>query len=252
MTSFAAFAEEYFAAPAAHTPRREAMPQSNVGAVDALAFRHALTALAATLAAVNGVPGKAEYLAFVSLFVAEDAADEARLRSLFVKHVNARSSALQYARQLAALTTHQPVLRNEIFVRLIRVATADGMLNAAEIEWLRAVGKVFGLPASQVCDAIGQCFTAGGQSPYALLGVDARVGDAALRRAYMEKVHALHPDRYQAAGASADTIAMLSQQLAAVNAAYESVCKGRTKKTAFSGAVRRWVKNARSARADKA
>lgn len=246
MTSFNAFADEYFSPRA--TGHRAATPTVKTQSVEALAFTHALVALAAQLAAIDGTPQKSEYLAFQSLFVAEGVADEAKLRSLFVKHVGPTSSSLQYARQITAITTGQMGLRQEIFARFVRIATADGALNAAEMEWLRAVGAAFELDAELVRQSIGQCFTSSQNSPYAILGVSANVDDAALRAAYMARVHALHPDRFQAAGASAETISILSQQLASVNAAYEAATKARAKKSAM-GPGRFWPRRDKSAKA---
>lgn len=244
MTSFTAFADEYFSLP--RTPVRDAAPVATAPSIESLAFTHALVALAAQLAAVDGTPKRTEYLAFQSLFVAEGHVDEGKLRSLFVKHVGAGTSSLQYARQITAITAGQIGLRQEIFARFVRIATADGALNAAEMEWLRAVGHAFDIDAGTVQQHMAQCFTDAGSSPYAVLGVSERVSDAQLRAAYMARVHALHPDRFQAAGASAETITMLSQQLAAVNAAYEAASKARQKKSSVG---RFWPRRDKSAEA---
>lgn len=248
MTSYSAFADAYFTA---RRPRAAAAPATRQKTVESLAFTHALVALAAQLSAIDGTPKKSEYLAFQNLFVAQGEADEAKLRSLFVKHVGERSSLLQYARQVAALTGNQMSLRQDIFVRYVRIATADGSLNAAEMEWLRAVGNAFELDRDFVRTQLEQCFTVA-QSPYAILEVSPSVSDEQLRQAYMARVQTLHPDRYQAAGASAETVAMLSQQLAVVNAAYDSAMKARQKKSAFSP-TRLWgAKRERSAKASAA
>jgi DnaJ like chaperone protein len=244
MTHFTAFADAYDA-PA------QRVQTAVQGSVESLAFTHALVALAAQLSAVDGKPQQAEYYAFQSLFVSNEA-DEVKLRSLFVKHVGGQGgSSRQYAAQVAALTSNQPQLRYDIFLRLVRVATSDGMLNAAEMEWLRVVGASLQLDGETVRRALEQCLTTG-VSPYAVLGVQSNVDDGALRTAYMARVQTLHPDRYQAAGASAETIAMLSQQLAAVNAAYDAACKARAKKSALSP-TRLWAaKRSKSAKATAA
>lgn len=245
MTSFTAFADEYFS-PARTRVRQSVATAVPTQSVESLAFTHALVALAAQLSAVDGTPKKSEYFAFQSLFVAQGEADEGKLRSLFVKHVGASTSSLQYARQITAITIGQKGLRQEIFARFVRIATADGALNAAEMEWLRAVGHAFELDGDLVRQHIAQCFTGPSTSPYAILGVSEKIDDAQLRAAYMARVHALHPDRFQAAGASAETIAILSQQLAAVNAAYEAASKARQKK---SSVTRFWGKRDKSAEA---
>lgn len=223
--------------------------------VESLAFSHALMVLSAQLAAIDGYAKPAEYAAFESLFVDRAQADPHRIRAQFDKYVTEKTSLLQYARQLHALTASQPRLRQDIFVRFVRIATADGLLNAAEMEWLRAVGKIFDLAPEFVRLKLEQCFTRA-ESPYVVLQVDPQVSDAELRVAYMARVQALHPDRYQAAGASAETIAMLSQQLATVNAAYAHAVKARQKKHAFSPTQwwqsRPWARNERSAKATAA
>jgi DnaJ like chaperone protein len=249
MSSITAFADQDLTAPAAEG--NGAVVQSDI---ESASFTHALVALAAMLSAVDGTPNNAEYLAFQSLFVADGAADETKLRSMFVKLVRERASSLQYARQIAAMTKTQSTLRREIFVRLVRIGTADGMLNAAEIEWLRAVGKAMGMMAEDTRSMIEQCFTYSARSPYVLLGVSPQVDDEQLRAAYMAKVHALHPDRYQAAGASEETISMLSNQLASVNAAYHDALAEREKKrSGFISSARIWgAKTARSAKANMA
>src|SRR5689334_12695532 len=129
MTSFSAFADQYFTLRPA--PRSAAKPTSSQS-IESLAFTHALVALAAQLSAIDGTPKKSEYAAFQSMFVAEGEADENKLRSLFIKHVNAETNSLQYARKITAITSGQVGLRQEIFTRFERIASADGMLNAAE------------------------------------------------------------------------------------------------------------------------
>ena len=190
--------------------------------IESASFAHALVALAAKLAAVDGVPNKAEYAAFHALFI-ETESEASTFRNLFLKHVTDTSSALQYARQIVSSTKGDQVLHLELMNRLIRIANADAALNAAELEFLRAVANIFALDKEQFRSLIAS-----------------RVSDQDLRDHYMTRVQMLHPDRYQAAGASAETIAMLSDQLAAVNAAYQTVQKLRAKKSSRNEAAPRW------------
>ena len=213
-----------------------------------MAFSHALVALAAKLAVVDGAPNRAEYAAFTSLFAGEETVDTPKLQTLFLKHVSDGSSALQYARQVLAATPDQNRLHGELVDRLFRLAMADGMLNAAECEWLRAVAAVFGIAGDAFREQCAKHMVAAA-SPYEVLGVAASVSDAELRVHYMALVQRLHPDRYQAAGATAATIAMLSDQLASVNAAYDAIRAKRAKRItrAFTSAGAR--KNHKSAKA---
>ena len=207
--------------------------------IESASFAHALVALAAKLAAVDGVPNKAEYAAFHALFI-ETESEASTFRNLFLKHVTDTSSALQYARQIVSSTKGDQVLHLELMNRLIRIANADAALNAAELEFLRAVANIFALDKEQFRSLIARAMIPATASPYEILGISSRVSDQDLRDHYMTRVQMLHPDRYQAAGASAETIAMLSDQLAAVNAAYQTVQKLRAKKSSRNEAAPRW------------
>lgn len=226
MSSFAAYADFALAYEGQVKARAAARKHADP------AFAHAIVALAAKLAACDGVPDKAEYLAFQSLFIADGDVDAMKLKSLFVKHTHDDSSALQYARQIAAATPGQTNLHRELLSRLLRMANADAMINAAELEFLRAVARAFAIEGEAFRTLIAGAIAPASASPYEVLGVADDASDDEIREHYMASVLRLHPDRFQAAGASAETVAMLSDQLAALNAAYESVKRTRAKKYA--------------------
>lgn len=205
-------------------PSRAALPHESA------VFSHALAALSAKLAVVDGQVSKAEYHAFEALFI-DARSDGQKLRSQFVKHLEDRSSALQFARQITMMTGNDVGIRRELLQRLILVATADAAMNAAEMEYLRAIADVFGIEREDF-RMLASAHLVPAASPYDVLGVHQNISDEELRARYMAKVQKLHPDRYQAAGASADTVALLSDQLAALNAAYQQVRTLRAKKHA--------------------
>lgn len=243
MSSFAMFADQFFAPASRVEQASVATPVLN--GLQQASMQHALAALAAHLAMVDGAPNKQEILAYQALFAA-DAAEAARLRGMFVKHTQEKGSALQYAREIAQLT-NDAATRRDALTRLMQVAACDGMLNAAEIEWLRAVANVFGIAGEDFRTLLQGQMVPVKDSPYAVLGVSPQASDDVIRATYMARVQMLHPDKYQAAGASADTIAMLSDQLAALNAAYEAVKKRRAKKYGFAAAWRKTTKSAKAA-----
>lgn len=190
------------------------------------AFTHALVGLAAKLVGVDGNPTKAEYAAFVSLFPMGQGG-EAKLRSLFVKAMNDAAPALQYARTIKSMHPEASALHREVLDRLLKVASADGALNAAEHELLRAVAKVFGFSAEDWRLMMTGYLRPAKGNAYSVLGAHKKMTDEQLRERYMAQVRMLHPDRYRGAGASEETIAMLSEKLAVVNAAYESIMRAR-------------------------
>lgn len=189
-------------------------------------FTHALVALAAKLVAADGKPSTAEYTAFLSLFPLNEGGN-AKLRSLFVKSMNDSAPALQYARRIVTLYPGADTLYREVLDRLLKVATADAALNAAEHELLRAVAQLFDVPMEEWRQMVAGYIRPAHANAYAILGAHKRMSDLELRNRYMAQVRLLHPDRYQAAGASDDTIAMLSDKLASINAAYESIMRAR-------------------------
>ena len=229
MTSFASLVSPFTAMPHLQAGRVEVTATQMK--IDTASFTHALVALAAKLAAVDGAPNKSEFAAFHALFVDGNAQDTAHVRSLFMKRIGDSSPALQYARQIASMTVGKTSLHLDLIQRLLQVATADAALNAAELELLRAVANIFSIDRETFREMIARTMSPAGASPYDILGISSRSSDSEVREHYMTRVQKLHPDRYQAAGASAETVAMLTDQLASVNAAYQAVQKIRAKKS---------------------
>lgn len=206
-----------------------ATPVASYPILQDVEFSHALVGLAAKLTAVDGNPTAAEYAAFCSLFPMADT-NPAKLRSLFVKAMNDPAPAMQYARAIKTLHPEATALHREVLDRLLKVAGADATLNAAEHELLRAVAKVFDISSEEWRALMAQHLRPSGANAYTILGATKKMTDAQLREKYMTQVRLLHPDRYQAAGASDDTIAMLSDKLAVINAAYDSIMRAREMK----------------------
>lgn len=224
----------------------DAAPAPVAPAHESAAFTHALGALAAKLATVDGAATPVEIRAFEALFLDTRRADAAILRRHFLAQLTDMAPALQFARQITRMTEGDVGLRRDLLERLLRLASADAVLNAAEMEWLRAVADVFGI-ARDDFRALLSAHVVPTRSPYDVLGVAASMSDEKIRARYMAQVQMLHPDRYLAAGASAETVSMLSDQLAALNAAYQQIRALRAKKHTSMFGGRRNMKSAKAA-----
>ena len=65
-------------------------------------------------------------------------------------------------------------------------------------------------------------------SPYDVLGVSPDASDEEVKRAYREKVKHLHPDTLRSKGLPDEVIATINDQMACINAAWESVKRERS------------------------
>lgn len=206
------------------------------------ALTQASIALAAKLVVVDGAMKQSEYQAFRALFT-EGGDESASACRQFVKHLHDRWTALPFARRIGAMKITKTV-RRDLVERLLQLAMADGALNAAEMEMLRSIADAVGLPREDF-RALINTHLLPAKSPYEVLGVTSNIDDETLRARYMAQAQVLHPDRYQAAGASPETVSMLSDQLAALNNAYQEIRAQRAKKSAALFGRR----NAKSAKA---
>ena len=244
MTTLNIFANQLFDFPflragadvSSVTTRRPAIQSP----AESMAFTHALVALVAKLVVVDGAPNKAEFQAFSALFADADRLDAPRLRSLFMNLVGDGASALQFARQLMAMTPGEQTLHEELLQKLMMIASSDAALNDAEIDLLRSVGTIFGITGAAFDSLLNLHRVPQQQSPYAVLGLSQNATTDEVRERYLARVQLLHPDRHQAAGAGSDAVAQLSGQLAAVNAAYDEIKRIQLKKPSAQAQVKSW------------
>jgi DnaJ like chaperone protein len=196
-----------------------------------IAFATAVIVLGAKLSKVDGVVTRDEIKAFKRVFRIDDAevGDVARIFD------SAKSSAQgfePYARQIAALFGHDPVLLGELLIGLFEIARADGEITAAETDFLRRVATVFGFEA-RAFEQVRARFSAtvrdrqAGADDYAVLGLSRSASDEEIRRAYRKLVREHHPDRLVAAGMPEEMVEQANRVLAAINAAYDRIARQR-------------------------
>jgi DnaJ like chaperone protein len=185
-----------------------------------IAFATAVIVLAAKLAKADGRVARDEIRAFKRVF-------------RIVNQAKTSAHGFEpYARQIAALFEHDPVLLGELLIGLFEVARADGQINPGEVDFLRRVAMAFGFDLAAF-EQIRARFSAttrdwsGAGDAYAVLGLSRSASDQEIRRKYRDLVREHHPDRLVAKGMPEEMIEQANRVLGAINAAYDRIAKER-------------------------
>jgi DnaJ like chaperone protein len=196
-----------------------------------VAFATAVVALGAKLSKVDGVVTHEEIRAFKRVFQIDDSevGDVARIYN------QAKTSPRgfePYARQVATLFGHDPLLLEELLAGLFEIARSDGDLNPAELDFLRRVAGFFGFTGADF-ERIRARFsstaptTDGVEDAYTVLGLKRAANDDEIRSTYRKLVREHHPDSLVARGLPKELIEQANQTLASINAAYDRIAKER-------------------------
>jgi len=191
-----------------------------------VAFTIGVTALAAKMARADGAATDQEFAAFKKIVHIEPGF-EADVRRVYLMAHETVAGYEGYAAQLGRLFRDKPGLLEDLLDALFFVASADGQLHDAELEYLREVARRFGLSDAAFNNL---CASYGGPcepDPYALLNIDANATNDEVRKAYLQAVRENHPDRMIARGAPEEFLAVATEKLARVNIAYEAIRKDR-------------------------
>jgi DnaJ like chaperone protein len=190
-----------------------------------LAFTMALIGLAAKLSKADGVATPIEARAFEQRFhIPESERDNVRFVFDLAKQDTAGFEA--YAGQIKTLLADEPHLLHDVFECLFFVAAADGVIHAAEEQFLRTVADRFGFGEIEY-QQIRNLFVVDPDSPYAVLEVDPSADDDAIKARHRALVLEHHPDRLAAHGVPETFRAAAERKLAAINAAYDQIKKHR-------------------------
>lgn len=200
------------------------------------AFTIALVALAAKMAKADGVAVRVEADAFERWFdVPADQRNAVRRVFDLAKRDVAGYEA--YAEQIARLLADEPQLRRDVFECLFHVASADGVLHAAEEQFLLRVSRILDLGEATYAE-VRRMFVVDPDDPYAVLGVSHDISDADLKARHRRLVMDNHSDRLAAHGVPREFQAFADRKLAVINAAYDAIRaeRGRLRSSAGSSA----------------
>ena len=132
-----------------------------------------------------------------------------------------------YARQVAQLFPRKSPVLEELIDGLFHIAKADGTVSADELNYLREVSRIFGFDEADFARMRESHLGADLGDPYNILGVTRAMDNAAIKIAYRKLVRDTHPDKLMAKGLPPEFVAMASQRMANINAAYDRICKER-------------------------
>jgi DnaJ like chaperone protein len=191
-----------------------------------IAFTIGIIVLGAKMAKVDGTVSRREIAAFKQVFSVPPE-QEANVGRIFdLARQDARGFE-PYARQVARLFRKRSRVLEELLDGLFHIAKADGPVGEPEIAYLKEVARIFGFEEVDFARIRESHLGPEAGDPYALLGVNRGMDNAAIKAAYRKLVRETHPDRLIARGLPAEFIAHSTRRLAAINAAYDRVQKER-------------------------
>ncbi len=120
----------------------------------------------------------------------------------------------------------QPMLE-ELLGGLFHIARADQGISTAKMNFLRRVSDIFGFDAARFARVRDRFLPPPSTDPYNVLGISANLSDDEVKKAYRRLIREHHPDTLVARGLPREFLAQANERMAAINAAYDDICKRR-------------------------
>lgn len=193
-----------------------------------VAFSVAMIALSAKMAKADGIVTQDEIRAFQDIF-SMPASERRNVERLYRLAMADTAGYEVYAERLAGLCgSGQPDCRmlEDILEGLFHIAKADGVIHEAELRFLRRIAEIFAI-SDRRFEAILARHVIGETDPWAVLGVTRDMSFEEVRRRYLRLVSDNHPDRMIARGVPEEFLALANDRMAAFNAAYQTIERGR-------------------------
>jgi DnaJ like chaperone protein len=198
-----------------------------------LVFTTGIVALSAKMARSDGVVTRDEVAMFRQIVEVPEA-EMPRVQALFDLAKATSAGFEAYAAQLAKLFHDAPGLLEDVLDGLFHVAAADGVLHQAEHDYLLEVAHLFGFDDARFAQ-IEARHVRRVDDPYVILGVSRAEPTEAIRRAWKALVAEHHPDRAIARGLPPEAIAIATDRMAALNAAWQRIDAERAARLTLAG-----------------
>jgi len=186
------------------------------------AFSVAMIALAAKMARADGVVTLEEEEAFERLFDVPPG-ERRNVRRLFDLAKQHTSGFDHYAARIAHLYSHDARVLEDVLDGLFMIAAADGAIHEAELVYLENVAVILGME-EVAFERVAARHTIGKSGdPYLVLEAKRSWPLDNIRRQYRRLVAENHPDKLIGRGMPPEFIAIASDRVAAMNAAWERI-----------------------------
>lgn len=192
-----------------------------------VAFTIGMIALGAKMAKADGRVTWHEVEAFKQVFHVpqENINHVARIFDLAKQDVTGFET---YARQVARLFGGQHAVLEDVLDGLFHIAKADNHLHEQELNYLARVAELFGFSDDDFRRIKAQHVAGeGDEDPYAILGVKREDDLETIKVRYRKLARDNHPDLHMAQGVPEEMVAIATQRLQQINAAYDRITKER-------------------------
>lgn len=197
------------------------------------AFTLALIGLSAKMAVADGVVTVSELRAFQRTVEIPPGIEE-QVDRVFRLAQQDVAGYQGYARKIGRYFSQSPDTLEHVLDGLFYIASADGMIHEAELDYLKSVNDIFGFDDARFEQLAAQHMLVDeGVDPYVVLGLARNADPEEVRRVYRRLVAEHHPDRLIAKGVPEELLDMATARMAAINQAYGLI----TKRPARSGSA---------------
>ncbi|MEP7240067.1 MAG: DnaJ family molecular chaperone [Devosia sp.] len=189
------------------------------------AFTLALISLSAKMAVSDGIVTASELRAFQrTVEIPPGIAQQVdRLFKLAQQDVAGFDT---YARKIRRFFADSPETLEHVLDSLFYIASADGFVHEAELDYLKQVSDIFGFDDARFEQIAAQhVVLAKGVDPYTVLGLLPGTEFGEVKRVYRALVAEHHPDRLIAKGVPEELIDVATARMQAINEAYNRITR---------------------------